>query len=610
MLKSSNIFIDIKGILLPILCIVICIAFTSGHARNTNNAIVNGSNVNVRIGPSTEAAIVGKIENRGTQIEIISKNDNWYYIQYDGIRKGWIYAEYVTPFQVEESAPEDIDQIIKPEQSAEAQQQPPKTPEQPVQQQLKEISTAGQAYFDLGVFAYEEGDYQNAIKNLTQAIQLVPDEPEYFHYLGKAYMETEAYDLSEKNLTDAWNMSPTLPDIQTDRAMLYYRKSDFKTAATLFQEVIKKNPSDILSTYYAANCLYHQKEYYPASRLFQKAAKANPSLRLNCLYYAGICHIKTGLYQKGYENLVQVRDDKQAGELQQYAQKWITALDNRLKKKKNMHINAQLTYQYDSNIRLEPLDEDLYSDEDDYCTQILLSGNYRMTDSRPYQISAGATYFSYIYKDFTQYNMSGSLFNLNTQLNLKPIKFGLKFSPSIIWLDSSQYMNRLAVVPTLSLKLSQKLQAILSLENKFDNNLDDDDRDAHISDNSLKLQYVLPKRKMMFFSTMRFAVKNADADTNDYDRIVSSGGMQLRKVWGLNFGLNGQYEQKKYKRIDPLYNAIREDFRSSSTLYIQRPSVYQWFGVKTEFKFTKNSSNINIYNYERFTLSFSFTANR
>ena len=53
---------------------------------------------------------------------------------------------------------------------------------------------AGRAYFDLGVFAYNDGDYVEAEKNLKSALTAMPDNPYYNHYMGKTYLKMERYD--------------------------------------------------------------------------------------------------------------------------------------------------------------------------------------------------------------------------------------------------------------------------------------------------------------------------------------------------------------------------------------------------------------------------------
>ncbi len=72
----------------------------------------------------------------------------------------------------------------------------------------------GRAYYDLGVFAYEDGDYEDAENNLTKALEFNPFNPFYNHYLGKTYLKKERYQEAENYLTIAWKISPDIPGLR------------------------------------------------------------------------------------------------------------------------------------------------------------------------------------------------------------------------------------------------------------------------------------------------------------------------------------------------------------------------------------------------------------
>jgi uncharacterized protein YgiM (DUF1202 family) len=142
--KIKNLNILFKTVPIPTTSIVsgllfLLLQFQPAIAQITINAIVHATNVNIRNGPSLEAPIVGKILNIGTPVEIVTENDKWYYIHYDNIKKGWIYAEFVTPLlTIKEATPEGIEQIIKDQ----------------VSEKRPDKSISGRAYFDLGGFCF------------------------------------------------------------------------------------------------------------------------------------------------------------------------------------------------------------------------------------------------------------------------------------------------------------------------------------------------------------------------------------------------------------------------------------------------------------------------
>ncbi|MBW2259965.1 MAG: tetratricopeptide repeat protein, partial [Deltaproteobacteria bacterium] len=74
----------------------------------------------------------------------------------------------------------------------------------------------GRGYFDLGVFAYEDGDYQNAESYLKKALELNPDNPYYNHYMGRTYLKTEEYKGAEQYLSRAWELDSDISGLKYD----------------------------------------------------------------------------------------------------------------------------------------------------------------------------------------------------------------------------------------------------------------------------------------------------------------------------------------------------------------------------------------------------------
>ena len=161
----------------------------------------------------------------------------------------------------------------------------------------------GRGYFDLGVFAYEDGDYQNAKSYLKRALELSPDNPYYNHYMGKTYLKTEDYQAAERYLSRAWKLDPDISGLKYDRAMLNYQTSKYSTAADLFAQIVDEDPSNVLAQYHAGISLLKQKKYDKALDRLLRAAEMSPTIKANGYYYAGVCYWKMGQADQAVENL-------------------------------------------------------------------------------------------------------------------------------------------------------------------------------------------------------------------------------------------------------------------------------------------------------------------
>ncbi|MBW2107021.1 MAG: tetratricopeptide repeat protein, partial [Deltaproteobacteria bacterium] len=265
----------------------------------------------------------------------------------------------------------------------------------------------GNAYYDLGVFAYEDGDYEGAEVNLKKALTFSPDSPFYNHYLGRIYLKMERYPEADAYLNKAWDLNPDISGLKYDIAFLNYKTSNYSRAADLFTEIVKEDPSNVLAQYYAGICLYKQKNYGKALKYFINATQISPTVKDNGYYYAGICHLKMGNFKKATEKFEYVRDYAESASLREYAKKWLQATDRQKKALKPYSLYAKLSYKYDDNVRLEPLDKDIYADEDDYVTEGYFSGRYNIVNRQDYNIGLGYSHYQTWHKNLENYDLTG-----------------------------------------------------------------------------------------------------------------------------------------------------------------------------------------------------------
>ena len=137
----------------------------------------------------------------------------------------------------------------------------------------------GRAYYDFGIFAYEDKEYEDAEKNFKKALEFSPNNPFYNHYLGKVYLKTGRYQEAEDYLKRAWKVNREISGLKYDIAFLNYKTSNYLKAADLFKEIVKEDPSNVLASYHAGISLYKQRKYKKALEYFIGAAEGSPDSR-------------------------------------------------------------------------------------------------------------------------------------------------------------------------------------------------------------------------------------------------------------------------------------------------------------------------------------------
>ncbi|MGD9023161.1 MAG: tetratricopeptide repeat protein, partial [Deltaproteobacteria bacterium] len=349
----------------------------------------------------------------------------------------------------------------------------------------------GGAYFDLGVFDYEDGDYESAEMHFKRAAEFNPSNPFYNHFLGKTYLRTARYEEAMGSLTKAWESDPNITGLKYDLALLNYKMSEFHRAASLFAEVAEEDPSNILAHYQAGISYYAEKGYRRALDYFLTAAEKSPTVRGNGYYYAGVCYWKMGDIEKAVEKFSFVRDHADSQLLRENAVVWLRRVEQDKVAVKPYTVSLKVGLHYDDNVPPEPEDQDLYSDEDDFVTKVYFTGKYNVINRKDYQIGAGYNHYHTLHNDWEEYDLIGSVFNIFGKYRLRQATFGLSYLPSYYWLDSDSYLRRHKLMPELIWRFSEDLSTRLSYSYRDDEHFQHDDRDGDAHEVVLEAYYVI-----------------------------------------------------------------------------------------------------------------------
>lgn len=471
----------------------------------------------------------------------------------------------------------------------------------------------GRGYYDFGVFAYEDGDYEDAEKNLRKALEFDPNHPFYNHYLGKTFLKTERYQKASEYFNRVLKADPDIPGLKYDMAFLDYKMSDYSRAAELFKEVAQAEPANVLAHYYAGITLYNLKHYDEAAGYFVYAAEKSPTISANGYYYAGICYQKAGKIDKAAEMLEHVKEHAETESLKASAAKWLESVKNQKKTLRPYMLYLKIGRRYDDNVRLvspdQVIDEE-GEDEGDYVTVGYFSGNYKFVNNDTCKIGAGYSHYQTWYDDLDEYNLTGSIFNLYTQYRTDSFMFGLAYLPSYYWADAESYLRRHQLRPEIIWQVSGNFVARFSYNYYKDDYLQDDDRNGHASEVFLDAYYSLPKGKGNLFGGFGYEKSTAHDSYYDYGQVKAKMGLSLNIPWDLNFTLTGKYYGKKYDDPDPSFeNEKRDDGKYIGSVSLSRSLLYEWLSLSGEFSYTKNDSNFKGYDYKKKTGTLSVTMN-
>ena len=466
----------------------------------------------------------------------------------------------------------------------------------------------GDAYYDLGVFAYEEGDYEIAEGHFKKALGFNPDDPFFNHFLGKTYLKTGRYQEAMNYLNMAWKVDPDISELKYDLAYLHYKMSDYSKAAGLFAEIATEDPTHVLAHYHAGICFYEKRDYQRALDYFLAAAQRSPTVKTNSYYYAGVCYFETGRAEKAVEKFEYVRDHADSGLLRENSLVWLKRIRTEKKDVRPYSLYLKIGYHYDDNVPLEPLDDDLYTDEDDYVTKVFFSGKYNFVDTKIYNIGAGYSHYQTWHNDLAEYDLIASMGNVYAKYRLQPFTFGLSYLPSYYWLDSDSYLRRHKIRPEVTWQCHEKLSTRLSYSYYDDERFDQDEKDGHTNEVFLDAYYSILGKKGYLFGGIGYEDRDARDANHEYGRLRTKLGIMLDIPWDLKVTLTGKYYDKQYDNTDTDFLKKREDSEYRGSASISRKVFCDWLSVLAEYNFTKNNSNIDNFDYERNVIGLSLTA--
>ncbi|MDA3820259.1 MAG: tetratricopeptide repeat protein [Candidatus Delongbacteria bacterium] len=98
------------------------------------------------------------------------------------------------------------------------------------------------AWYSLGLYYYEKGDYENAIKHYNTAIDLNSNNYEYYANRGGAYFKAKDYEKTHEDFNKAISLNPDNHIAYNNRGALYLKTGKPRQALNDFLKALSLNP--------------------------------------------------------------------------------------------------------------------------------------------------------------------------------------------------------------------------------------------------------------------------------------------------------------------------------------------------------------------------------
>ncbi len=153
-----------------------------------------------------------------------------------------------------------------------------------------------QQLFQEGVTKYNQGNYQEAVDNLTQVIKLEPQNHLAYNRRGDAFYRLGDYQQSQTDSSQAITLNPQDANAYYDRGFSFYELGKYKEAIADYTQAIKLNSQNAYAYYGRGLAKTQLQEHKKAIEDFSKAIALQPKYT-DAYLQRGILHRRLKLKQ-------------------------------------------------------------------------------------------------------------------------------------------------------------------------------------------------------------------------------------------------------------------------------------------------------------------------
>lgn len=151
------------------------------------------------------------------------------------------------------------------------------------------------AYALRGLTWLTKREYDNAVKDLTEAARLEPNNSTYLTLRGKAYYGKHDYARAVADFTEAIRLDPTNLIAYNDRGVCLNARNEFAKALEQFNEILRVDPANALAFANRGATWFDLEEYQKSLADLNRAIELSPKMAL-AYVNRGRLHMKHGDY--------------------------------------------------------------------------------------------------------------------------------------------------------------------------------------------------------------------------------------------------------------------------------------------------------------------------
>jgi tetratricopeptide (TPR) repeat protein len=337
-------------------------------------------------------------------------------------------------------------------------------------------TTEADVYVAQAILDFDEKNYQDAIRNLEEALRREPDHVEALYYMGVVHMALRRPEEAVRYLTRAQTRSPQDTSIAFQLALAYFAQQRYDDAEPLFERVYRADPTIDGLGYYVGFIRYRKKNYRGALDAFRRGRTSDPQLQQLTRFYTGLSLAVLGLPAQASAEVEQALRLAPGSPLTGPAERLRDTIRTAAQAGRRLSASVSLGLLYDDNVNVrpsphshEPLVPALRQPKHDSVGETAnarfdytwLQGpifGWVPREGDSFESSFGYSFFGTYYNDLTSFNVTDHMvngtFTYKTAVLTVPAQVSLSYAWDMLYLRETEFLRRNTV--TLSGILIEK----------------------------------------------------------------------------------------------------------------------------------------------------------
>lgn len=141
---------------------------------------------------------------------------------------------------------------------------------------LKTDPKHAECLYMFGLLYMKSGNFDLAIKYISQAESINPNNPLYLNTLGLAYSKKDRTGEAEKFFLKSIELKPEFIKPYLNHAKLCKKKNEIEKAETIYRQALKLDPNSVIALNNLGNILAEKKDFEGSISCYDKILKTNP----------------------------------------------------------------------------------------------------------------------------------------------------------------------------------------------------------------------------------------------------------------------------------------------------------------------------------------------